>query len=71
MNSADSELLDRRSILPQTFFQNEVQIVLSKTVLVSDVLAHTGGIYSSLNLANMKIQKLKFVRNSTQDDQRV
>ena len=33
-------------------------------VLVSDILEHIGRIYSPLNLANMKIQKLKFVRNT-------
>ena len=35
--------------------------------LVSDVLYHIGWINSPLNLANMKIQKLKFVRNTAQD----
>ena len=40
-------------------------------VLVSDVLDHIVRIYSPLNLANMKIQKLKFVRNTAPDNQRV
>ena len=31
--------------------------------LVSDVLEHIGRIYSPLNLASMKIKKLKFVQN--------
>ena len=35
--------------------------------LVSDVLEHIGRIYSPFNLANMKIQKLKFVRNTAPD----
>ena len=48
----------------QTFFQNEVKTVLHKMFLVSDVLAHTGRIYSPLNLENIKIQKLKFVLNT-------
>ena len=39
-------------------------------VLVSDVLDHIVRIYSPLNLANMKIQKLKFVRNTAPDNQR-
>ena len=42
--------------------------------LVSDVLQeHIGRIYSPLNLANMKMQKLKFVLNtaSDTDNQRV
>ena len=33
-------------------------------VLVSDILDHIVRIYSPLNLASMKIQKLKFVRNT-------
>ena len=33
-------------------------------VLVSDLLDYTGRIYSPLNLANMKIRKTKFVRNT-------
>ena len=33
-------------------------------VLVSDLLDYIGRIYSPLNLANMKIQKTKFVRNT-------
>ena len=39
-------------------------------VLISDVLDHIGveRIYSSLNLANMKIKKIKLVRNSAQDN---
>ena len=45
--------------------------MLYKMVLVSDVLGHIGRIYSPLNLANMKIQKLKFVRNTTSDNQGV
>ena len=53
----------------QTFFQNEVKTVLHKTFLVSDVLAHTGRIYSPLNLENIKIQKLKFVLNTAPDNQ--
>ena len=40
-------------------------------VLVSEVLEHIGRIYSPLNLANMKSQKLKFVRNTAPDNQRV
>ena len=40
-------------------------------VLVSDALDHIGRIYSALNLANMKIQKLKFVGNTAPDSQRV
>ena len=39
--------------------------------LVSEVLEHIGRIYSPLNLANVKSQKLKFVRNTTPDNQRV
>ena len=39
--------------------------------LVSEVLEHIGRIYSPLNLANMKIQKFKFVRNTAPDNQRV
>ena len=40
-------------------------------VLVSEVLEHIGRIYSPLNLANMKSQKLKIVRNTALDNQRV
>ena len=40
-------------------------------VLVSEVLERIGGIYSPFNLANMKSQKLKFVRNTAPDNQRV
>ena len=40
-------------------------------VLVLDVLDHIGRIYSPLNLANIKIQKLKFFRNTARDNQRV
>ena len=40
-------------------------------VLVSEVLERIGRIYSPLNLANMKSQKLKFVRNTAPDNQRV
>ena len=40
-------------------------------LLVSDVLDQIGRINSPLNLANMKIQKLKFVRNTATDNQRV
>ena len=36
-------------------------------VLVSEVLEHIGRI----NLANMKSQKLKFIRNTAPDNQRV
>ena len=36
---------------------------------VSDVLDHLGQIYSPLNLANMYIQKLEFVRNNAPDNQ--
>ena len=39
--------------------------------LVSDVLEHIGRIYSPLNLANMKIQRLKFVWHTAPDNQRV
>ena len=42
-----------------------------KMVLVSDILDHIGRIYNPLNLANMKIQKLKFVRNTAPDNHRV
>ena len=42
--------------------------VLYKMVLVSDILDHIGRIASPLNL---KIQKLKFVRNTAPDNQRV
>ena len=47
--------------------------MLYKRVLVSDVLDHIGRIYSPLNLANIKIKKFKFVRNtcSAPDNQRV
>ena len=38
--------------------------------LVSAVLEHIGRIYSPFNLANMKNQKLKFVRNTASDNQR-
>ena len=40
-------------------------------VLISDILDHTGQIYSPLNLENMKIDKLKFVRNTAPDNKRV
>ena len=40
-------------------------------VLVSDVLDLIVLIYSPLNLANIKIQILKFVRNTAPDNQRV
>ena len=40
-------------------------------VLVSDVLKHIVRIYSPLNLANIKIKKIKFVRNTAPDNQRV
>ena len=40
-------------------------------VLVSDVLEHIGWINSPLSLANKKIQKLKFVRNTAPDNQSV
>ena len=40
-------------------------------VLVWDVLDHIALIYSPLNLASMKNQKLKFVRNTAPDNQRV
>ena len=33
-------------------------------VLVSEIVKHIGRIYSPLNLANMKSQKLKFIRNT-------
>ena len=39
--------------------------------LVLDVLEHIGRIYSPLNLANMQIQKLKFVGNTAPDNQKV
>ena len=41
-----------------------------KMVLVSDILDHIGRIYSPLNLANMKIQKLNIVQNTAPDNQR-
>ena len=37
--------------------------------LVSEVLQQIGRIYSPLNMANMKSQKLKFVRNTAPDNQ--
>ena len=40
-------------------------------ILVSDVLDHIGRIYSTLNLANMNIQKQKFVQNTALGNQRV
>ena len=40
-------------------------------VLVSDAFEHIGLIYSPLNLANMKIQKLKLVWNTAPDNQQV
>ena len=40
-------------------------------VLISEVLEHIGRIYGPLNLANMKCQELKFVRNTAPDNQRV
>ena len=43
--------------------------MFQKVVLVSDFLDHIGWIYSPLNLANIKIQKLKSVRNTTPDNQ--
>ena len=55
----------------QTFFQNEVKNVFHKMVLILDVLEHIGRIYSPLNLANMQIQKLKFVGNTAPDNQKV
>ena len=38
--------------------------------LVLDVLKHIGRNYSPLNLANMKIYKLKFVQNTAPDNKR-
>ena len=40
-------------------------------VLVLDVFDHIVRIYSPLNLANMKFQKLKFVWNTAPNNQRV
>ena len=40
-------------------------------VLVSDVLEHNGRIYSPLKLANMKIQKLTFFRNTAPNNRMV
>ena len=39
--------------------------------LISDIFECIGQIYSPLNLANMKIQKLKFVWNTAPDNCRV
>ena len=40
-------------------------------VLVLDVLDHVERIYSPLNLASIKIQKLIFVWNTAQDSRRI
>ena len=40
-------------------------------VLVSDLLDYIGQIFIPLNLANMKIQKAKFVRNTVSRIKRV
>ena len=59
------ELTSRQEVrFRQTFFQNEVKKVLYEMVLVSEIVKHIGRIYSPLNLANMKSQKLKFIRNT-------
>ena len=59
------------SVLGNFVFQNEVKNVLYKMVLISDILDLIGEMYSPLNLGNMKIQILKFVRNTAPDNQTV
>ena len=59
------ELTSKQKVrLDKFFFQNELKKVLYKIVLVLDLLDYIGRIYSPLNLANMKIKKNKFVRNT-------
>ena len=58
------------SVLDKLFFQNKKEVIY-KRVLVSDVLDHIRRIYSPLNLADMKLQKFRYVRNTASDDQRI
>ena len=58
-----TQLLDGRSVLDKLFFQNEVQRVLYKLVLVTYPLDHSERIYSPSNFmqAYSKNQKIKLV----------
>ena len=55
-------MLDRMSVLDKLFFQNEVQRVLYKLVLVTYPLDHSRRIYSPSNFRfSQKTKKIKFV----------
>ena len=67
------KLLDRRSVLDNIFFQNEVKKVFYNMILVFDVLDHIVRIYilQPLELGKYENSKLKVVRNTAPDPQRV